>query len=160
MELAEKIEFALVAYLQTKTYPDYFVASDQVKPGESDEDLAAQYVRCWAAENAEAETPQSTGNFWYQAEVEVRTPTRIQTDADLASSLSTDSTSQLDKHQAVAAVVEDAILIDDLPEVLTAAGTDFHVFAVHDRQPTRAQNDEVYSSGILLRLYCCSLALV
>lgn len=155
MELAEKIESALVAYLQTQTYPAYFDSSAQVKPGESDEDLAQQYVRCRVPENAESESPQSTGNFWYQAEVEVRTPTQIQTDADNLAAVTT----QLDRHQAVAAVVEDAILVDDLPAVLTAAGTDFHVFAVQDRQPTRAQNDEVYSSGILLRLYCCSLAL-
>lgn len=164
MELAEKIETALVTYLKAQitaaiaatTLPDYFDPDTQVAPGEADEDITTQYVRCRASNNADSEYPLDTGNFWWEAEVETRTPTALQTDAEEASAELTESTSQLAKHKGVAGVVETAILVDDLPAQLTAAASNFTVFAVQDRRPARAQDDETYSSGWLLRLYCCS----
>lgn len=164
MELAEKIENALVAYLKTKiaaaitatTLPDYFDPDTQVAPGEADEDITKQCVRCRAANTAESEYPLDTGNFLWDAEVETRTPTALQTAAEEASAELEESTSQLDKHKGVAGVVETAILVDDLATQLTAAASDFTVFAVQDRRPARAQDDETYSSGWTMRLYCCS----
>jgi hypothetical protein len=166
MELAEKIESALVAYLQTKiaaaivatTLPDYFDPDTQVRPGEADEDITQQYVRCRAAGTAESEYPLDTGNFMWDCEVETRTPAALQTDAEEASEELEDSTSQLDKHKGVAGVVETAICVDDLPAQLTAAVSDFTVIAVQDRRPARAQDEDTYSSGWLLRLYCFSSA--
>lgn len=154
MELAEKLEASLVAYLAAQTLPSYFSAA-QIRPGESDEDIDAQYLRCRAAEQADEETPLDTGNFLWPCEVELRTPAAEQTDEE---------TSQLDKHQAMATVLEDAILVDDLAAQLTAAalalgaGYELTVFSVQARQPARSQGDDVYSSGWSFRVYCCSTA--
>lgn len=166
MELAEKIETALVAYLKTKiaaaiaatTLPDYFDPDTQVRPGEDEEDITKQYVRARASGTAESEYPLETGNFFWEAEVETRTPAALQTTADEASATLETATSQLDKHKGVSGVVETAILVDDLPAQLTAAASDFTVFAVQDRRPARAQDDDTYSSGWTFRLYCCSKA--
>lgn len=156
MELAEKLEAALVSVFAGLTYPAYFVAASYVRPGEADEDIDSQYIRCRAADQAESEYPLDTGNFWWPCEIEIRTPARIQTDED---------TSQLDKHQAVAAVVETGLLVDDMPGQLNTAaaalgaGYELTVMAIQDRQPARANDEDVYSSGWTFRVYCCSKTL-
>jgi hypothetical protein len=168
MELAEKLEAALVKYLQSlapSPFPEWFDPANQVKPGETDEDLDRQYIRCRADVQAEEEYPQQTGNFWWRAEVEARTPSASQTAAEAASESPLESIKPVDQHKAIATIVENALLVDDLAEQLTAAaaalgeGYELTVFAVRDRQPARAQDDEVYSSGQTFRLYCCSIAL-
>lgn len=167
MELAVKLEAALVKYLQTLNpdpYPAYFDKAAQIKPGESDEDITEQYVRCRAADSAEEEYPLDSGNFWWPCEVEVRTPARVQTSAEAASVEPEEANSQLTKHQAIAQIVEDAILVDDLAAALMTAATalgagyELTVFAIQSRQPARSQDAEVYSSGWTFRVYCCSRA--
>lgn len=166
MELAVKLEAALVKYLQTldpSPYPDYFAVTD-IKPGETDEDIDNQYLRCRAAVQADEEYPLDTGNFWWPCEVELRTPSAKQTNAEQDSDNVHESTPQLEKHQTVAAILETAILVDDLAEKLTAAaatlgsGYELTVFAVQARQPARSEEDEVYSSGWVFRVLCCSRA--
>lgn len=166
MELAVKLEAALVKYFQTLSpdpYPAYF-ATTQIRPGEASEDLDQQYLRCRAADQADEEYPLDSGNFWWSGEVELRTPAREQTSSEAASADPDESTSQLAKHQAMATIVEDAILIDDLAGVLNTASTalgvgyELTVFAVQSRQPVRSQDDDVYSSGWTFRVYCCSRA--
>ena len=164
MELAAKLEAALVAHVAAQTFPDYFTAADQVRPGESDEDITRQYLRCRAAGQAESEYPLDSGNFWWQCEVELRTPVAEQTAAEASSADTAESTSQLAKHQAIAAILEDAILVDDLPAQLTAAavalgtGYELTVFGLQVRLPARDQSDDVYSSGWSFRVYCCPRA--
>lgn len=165
MDLAEKLEAALVSVFAGQTYPDYFDPANQVRPGEFDEDIDNQYLRCRAANQAEAETPLDSGNFWWACELEVRTPAAIQTDAEAASGNSAESNSQLTKHQTVSAVMEAGLLVDDLPAQLNAAaaalgaGYELRVFAIQDRIPTRSVEDDVYSSGWTFRVYCCSTAI-
>lgn len=165
MELAAKLEAALVKYLQSlapSPYPAYFDPATQIKPGENDEDLEQQYLRCRAATEAEAEYPLDTGNFWWACEVELRTPSALQTEAEEASADPADSTSQKDKHGALATILEDALLVDNLAELLNTAalalgaGYELTVFGVQERRPGRAQDDDVYSSGWSFRVYCCS----
>jgi hypothetical protein len=164
MELATKLEAALVAYLAAKTFPDYFTPADQVRPSESDEDITQQYIRCRAANSAESEIPLDTGNFWWPCEVELRTPVAVQTATEAASADTAESTSQLAKHQALADVLENAILVDDLPAQLTAAavilgvGYELTVLGILERLPARDQSDDTYSSGWSFRVYCCSRA--
>lgn len=153
MELAEKLEAALVSVFAGLTYPDYFDPATQVRPGEFDEDIDNQYLRCRAADQAESEFPLDTGNFWWECEIEVRTPVAVQT---------TEEVSQLTKHQAVSAVMEAGLLVDDMPGQLNAAavalgaGYELTVFAIQDRRPARANDDDTYSSGWMFRVYCCS----
>jgi len=164
MELAEKLEAALVKYLQTldPPYPAYFDKATQIKPGETDEDLDNQYIRCRADTQADEEYPLETGNFWWSCEVELRTPSADQTESEAASESLAESTEQVAKHKALAAILEDAIQVDNLPDLLNTAATalgsgyELTVMAVQNRQPARAQEDEVYSSGISFRVYCCS----
>ncbi len=157
MELAAKLETALVAYLQSlATFPAYFSAADQIRPGEDDEDKDAQYLRCRTADNCDAELPTFSGNFWWPCEVELRTPSADQTD---------EANSQLEQHQEVAAVIEDAMLASDLVDQLNAAalalgtGYELTVMAIREIAPARNQDDEVYSSGWTLKIYCCSSTL-
>lgn len=160
MELAVKLESALVKYLQglNPPYPDYFDPASQVKPGEAAEDIDAQYLRCRAAEEAVEEIPLDTGNFMWDGEVELRTPCASATESETSGGTPT----QLEKHQAMAEILEAAILVDDLPAQMMAAasalgeGYELTVFAVQNRQPARSQDDEVYSSGWRFRVYCCS----
>lgn len=162
MELAEKLEAAMVGYLQSLTppYPDYFDADTQVKPGEGDETIDAQYIRCRAADQGDEEYPLDTGNFWWPCEVELRTPAAVATDHDVTEAVTT----QADRHKAMAAILEDAILVDDLAAQLTAAATalgagyELTVMGAQSRQPSRSQDDEVYSSGWSFRVYCCPVA--
>jgi hypothetical protein len=165
MELAVKLEAALVKYFQSlnpSPYPAYFNKTEQVRPGEADEDLEAQYLRCRAADQAEEEYPLDSGNFWWPCEVELRTPAQVQTAAEAASDDPADSTKARAKHQALATILEDAVLVDDLAEQLNTAaaalgaGYELTVFAVQSRAPARSQGDEVYSSGWTFRVYCCS----
>lgn len=164
MELAVKLEAALVKHLQTITppYPDYFDADAQIKPGETDEDIDHQYIRCRAADQAEEEAPLDTGNFWWPCEVELRTPARVQTTAEAESADPEESNDQLAKHQAMAAILENAILVDDLAEAMMTAAValgedyEFSVLAVQSRQPSRSQDSDIYSSGWTFRVYCCS----
>ncbi len=161
MELPQKIEFNIADYLQSLiTWPDYFTA-DMVNTGESDEDKEVQIIQC-VCENADSEDPAYSGNYWFPVRIELRTPATLQTDAEIAANLPT----QLDKHEAVAAALSDAINITDLMAQLNATAqaqsdTDLKAFAAigfTDRKPIREQTDDYYASGFTLRLYACSNA--
>ena len=160
MELGLKLESAFADYIAGLAFPDYFIAADQVRKGETDSDISEQYIRCMAEPQAESEYPLDTGNVWWQCTLELRTPARDQTSDEAASSDSEESTTQLAKHRAVAAVLEAAILIDDLADQITDAaddlgiGYEMTVMAVQDRRPSHSQDDNVYSSAWMLHVYC------
>lgn len=158
MELGVKLEAALVKYLQTldpSPYPAWFDKAEQIIPGEAESEIAAQYICCRSAETSDEESPLNTGNFWWDCEIELRTPGRINAPAD------TDP-SEFEKHQTMATVLEDAILVDNLDTALTTAaaalgsGYELTVMAVQDRRPARSQSEDGYSSGWGFRVYCCS----
>jgi len=168
VELADKLEAAFVKYLQTlhpSPFPAYFDKAAQIKPGENDEDLDNQYLRAVADVQAESEFPIGTGNFWWPMELEVRTPARLQTPAEEASADPAESTSQLDKHKAIATILENALLADTLPALVMAAAAvlgaayQFTIFGIQDLKPGRVQLDDVYSSSWTLRVYCCAASL-
>lgn len=170
MELPEKIESILVAYLQGRAYPTYFT-SDLIHPGESDVDKTTQVIQAVCEKEAQEDPPYS-GNFWYQVEIQLRTPLTIQTAADVASTDPAVATAQIAKHKAVAAVLSDAIVITDLPAQLNtvanaAVNADaspnvnlraFACIGFTDRQPMRDQSNDYLMSGFSLRLYACSNA--
>ena len=172
MELPEKIEAALVsrlravvqAALDAETLPAYFDPDTQIQPGESDEDITAQLIRC-VCPDADEEMPLDSGNFWFAPAVELLTPVADQTAAEEASANPTANTSALDKHRALAALLESAIMVDDLPAQLDAAalalgtGYELKIFRVLNRQPQRAQTASLYQSGYTLRLSACGRTL-
>lgn len=158
MELGTKLESALTKYFQDMSpspYPAYFDPAAQVIPGEAESEIEGQYICCRTAETSDEEMPLDTGNVFWNCEVELRTPARINAPAD------TDP-SQFEKHQAMSTVLEDAILVDNLDAALTTAaaalgsGYELTVMAVQDRRPARSQSEDGYSSGWGFRVYCCS----
>jgi len=182
MELPEKIEAVLVSYLRARvqaaldaeTLPAYFVATpdpdadppivSQIQPGESDQDITAQLLRVIAGD-ADQEHPQFTGNFQVPVMVELLTPIAEQTADQEASADPAVSTSQLDKHRVLAALLEKGIMVDTLHTELNAAalalgaGYEFTAFGILDRLPQRGQTANLYQSGYTFRLYCCGRTL-
>lgn len=167
MELPEKIESNFVAYLQAflaalnPAAPDYFTA-DLIHPGETDFDKTTQVLQvvCQSADN---EDPSFSGNFWHPLQIELRTPLTLLTDAEKADPA---NVAQLDKHKAIAAILSDALLADDLIAQINAAAQSqadanlqaFAAIGFTDRKPIRDQNDAYIMSGFELRLYACSNA--
>lgn len=164
MELPEKIENILAAYLQTGTYPDWFT-DDLIHPGESDVDKTTQVIQAVCGTYG-VEDPPYSGNLWFTVQIELRTPITLQTDDEKASADDTISTAQIDKHKAVATVLSNLIVITDLPAQLNTianaqADVNLQAFAAigfTDRQHLREQNDAYIMSGFNLRLYACSNA--
>lgn len=170
MELPEKIESNIVAYLQAhfadvaNSCPDYFTP-DMIHPGESDTDKTTQIIQAACGE-ADQEDPPFSGNYWHPVQIELRTPLYVQTDDQKQSSDDAQSTSQRDKHSAIASLLSGAILIDDFPAQINAAAqaqqdAELKAFALIgflDRKPLREQNDNYIMSGFSLRVYACSNA--
>jgi hypothetical protein len=166
MELPEKIEKNLVAYLQSlTTWPAYFDGATMIAPGESDADKRTQVIQC-VCDDADSEDPAYSGNYWHPLKIELRTPATLLTDEETESSDASVSTSQLDKHKAVAAALSDAINITDLMDQLNATAqaqtdTELKAFAAigfMDRKPMREQPGDFYASGFTLRRYSNSSA--
>lgn len=154
MELSEKIETALVGHLQSLTWPVYFDPA-MILPGESEQAITSQTILC-ICDDASDEDPPHTGNFWYPVRVELRTPSARPTEEELAT---LNFLTNLEKHQALAAILEAGLALENLPELLTDQLETFHCFAVLDRTPLRAQTESFWMSGRSLRLYACSASM-
>jgi hypothetical protein len=157
MELPEKIEAALTAYLREAfadnvDLPGYFDPVTQIQPGESDEDITSQLVRAICGD-ADQEMPQFSGNFFHPVTIELLTPVAEQTETQAASEDVAEFTKQLDKHQAIAAILTTAIMVDDLPDQLSGLQDDFTCIQVLDRLPQRGQAEGLYASGFTFRIY-------
>lgn len=152
MELANKLESALVNYLKSDQieWPEWFDFESFIFPGESDEEKAEQCIVC-AADDSDEEMPIGSGNFFHPVNIEVRTPANLLTPSEESSG----EVSAKDKHDALAAVVYAAMNWDNLPALLTAEEDDFTCFGVIDRRPTRQQEEDIFSSGITFRALCC-----
>jgi hypothetical protein len=162
MELPEKAEAALVAYLQgfetddapPKTWPPSMTAGEQVRifPGENDQEKDGQCVLA-IADDATEESPPFSGNEYIPVRVVLRTPVKKLDPKEKADKVPEPPAT----HSAAAAVLEQALGGD--PFVLAAAITeevdDFCVMGgVLDRRPTRSQTDKYWESGFEFRLYC------
>lgn len=153
MELTEKIETALVNYLSAQTWPAYFDLT-MILPGEADELKTGQLIQI-ICEDATDEDPQFTGNFWHPVNLEIRSPMSVATDAETVAEAQT----QLAKHKEIAAVLETAIMVDDLPDQLSGFAVGFTCIGLVDRRPTRSQGEDFWSSGFDFRVYACSSSL-
>ena len=172
MELPEKIETVLVTHLRAQvqaalddqTLDAYFDPVTQIQPGESEADIEAQLLRCICGD-ADQEYPQGTGNFYHPILIELLTPIADQTEVQAASEDVAESTSQLDKHKEMAAILTTAIMVDNLPATLNAvalalgAGYELTVIGILSRQPQRGQAGNLYVSGFTFRLYACGSTL-
>ncbi len=142
----------VTAQIIRKNLATYFDPATQIQPGESDADITAQVIRCIAGD-ASQEYPQGSGNFRFPVVVELLTPIAAQTAAEAASDDVAQSTSQIDKHKAIAAILETAIMVNNLPALLTAAVDDFTCIGILDRLPQRGQAADLYVSGFTFLCY-------
>jgi len=158
MELPEKIESALVAYLQAQITaalaPEVsFDPATQIHAGETDQDIDRQIIAC-VCDDAESEYPLGTGNFWFPININLITPVGLLTESEVG------AVTPLELHRSLAGLLADAIMRDDLVAQLTAAAADFTCLGLLDRRPQRAQDNSLYLSGFTFRLYAASMAMV
>ncbi len=162
MELAEKLEEAFVAYLQTLDWPEalYLDADDettlQIFPGENSADKNQQCIVC-VAEDSSTEEPSNSGNRIFPFRVELRTPVADPT--NLAS------------HKDSASILENALLADGLSDLVNAAAyakavaspadyadlDNFCLYPVISRTDIRAEDEELHLSGKALSCYCMAI---
>ena len=172
MELYEKIEAAIVSYLNQYVDGDlttippntnvpstfYWPASLQrpdktyrIFSGESDSNKDGQAILVIAEDSEKVESPQYTGNFHVPVQIWLRTPIKTLTakeKADLVNPSLTD-------HKAAATVLEHAIMQDPflLAGYFTQSGTALNVYAVMDRRPMRQETPNYWASGWSFRVY-------
>ena len=154
MDLPEKIETALVNYLQSLTWPVYFDPA-QILAGESENAITTQTILCICEDGSE-EDPPNTGNFWFPVRVELRTPSAQPTDEELATS---GFLTNLEKHRGLTTIMETGLMIDDLQDRLGPLADEFNCFGILDRSPIRAQSESYWMTGRSFRTYACSAAL-
>lgn len=160
MELAEKLEEAFVAYLQSlATWPASLKNADnslRIFPGENDAPKDAQCIVC-VAEDSGQEDPPFSGNRMFPFRCEVRTPVA--------------QPSPLASHKLAADALEDAIQDSALSDLVNAAAyakaaaspadfadlDNFCLYPVVSRTPTRAQDEELWVSGQAMSCYAMGI---
>lgn len=164
MELPEKIEEMLVAWLETRpngTFPATFPITS-ISAGETDETLDSTSIVCIAGD-AEEEVPPNTGNKWFTARIEIRTPP--------TSPESDNQADPLALHKELAHAIETLLQVDNLISQFEAAAAakaladadfadlaNFQVFGLIDRHQLRAETENMWMSGMSFRIYCCGIA--
>jgi hypothetical protein len=164
MELPEKIEAAIVKFLQgfsttdvpPLSWPVTMNANKVVRifPGESDAVKDGQCVLVIAGDSPE-ETPAFTGNNYIPVQVVVRTPLKQLTPDEIKNQ----TPSPKSNHSLAASILDAAIGQDAfaLVAALNANGTDLTIMGgVMDRRQTREQQTEFWQSGWEFRLYCAN----
>ena len=153
MELTEKIETALVAYLKAGTWPPWF-NGNLILPAETDQEKIEQCIII-IAEDASEEDPEFSGNFWHPVQIELQTPMGLLT----ATQIADDAIAPIDKHKVIADLLQSSLMVDNLPTLLNAQVSDFTCMAILDRKPTRGQTENMWASGLGFRLLACGSTL-
>lgn len=140
----DKLEAALVALLAAPVAAVNPACS--VVAGGSPGDRALPEVIC-AVDGDGEEEPKSSGNFWLNAMVTLKT--KATTD---------DSATPEADRQALASAIYGVLYVDGLPALLSAAASDFFVFplGVTFSAPTRGQDGDAWFDQFPLRVYCCA----
>ena len=159
MELAEKLEQAFVAYLNTLDWPDSLNGDSdtpRIFAGENDQSKDGQCIVCIAEDNPTEEPPNS-GNCVFSFRVELRTPIA--------------EPSPIDDHKEVADALENAIMASGLADLVNAAAyakaisdpdnsadlDNFCLYPVISRTPIREQDEELWVSGRAMSCYCMGI---
>jgi hypothetical protein len=158
MELLEKIESSIVAYLAgVTTWPASLknaAGAYRIFSGESDQNKDGQSILV-VADDAEREDPPFSGNFFVPVQILLKTPVTTQTARQKASSAPT----MLANHSSAAAALESAINVDPyaLAGLINSDGADFTIMGpVLDIRPQRHQDDNWHASGWTFRVYVTS----
>ena len=167
MEHAQLIEAALVAYLTglndgadppNSLWPASLMVSGtppvlRISAGEDILLKDGQCVVCSVGKDFTEEYPPSSGNRWCECAVELKTPVTQLSPSQLASNPVPPTA--LANHRAAANVLENAVLVQNFPDLLTAASNGLTCFGVTDRLPVREQTKDYWLSGFKFRLYSC-----
>lgn len=164
MEIYEKIETAIAAYLAAYVGADPELSTDNWPPslrnsagvlriftGESEQLKDGQAILV-IAEDSNQEDPQFTDNQHVPVQIWLRTPTTVLTAKQIEALQKT----AIQNHSAAASVLSDAIGIDpfDLARAFNAAGADFTIMGgVMDLKPMRQEPANYFASGWSFRVY-------
>ena len=143
-EHAELIENAFVSYLSGLSG---WSSNLLILAGENNTDKNDARIVCYVDDLGE-EYPAISSNRITDVTIELRTPFTKLTAQEKASG----TQEPLDEHKANAAALRTAINDTGLPELLSNTTT-FTCFGVVDRQPTRNQDPNYWSSGYKVRIY-------
>lgn len=166
-EHQELIEKAFVALLLDPTQAFDWPASlkngaadaPAIYTGQADTTKKGQNVSCAAPAEMGEEDPLSSGNFWCELRVELRTPKEEATPDAAAAGAQT----SLQAHQAAAATLRSAIMVADLEGDVAAANDalaggplDFTLIGVRRRTPFKDESDpECWVSGFVVECLSC-----
>lgn len=160
MELAEKLEEAFVAYLNTLAWPASLTISTgvyRIFPGENADVKDQQCIVC-VAENSGSEEPNNSGNRIFPFRCELRTPV-----AD---------PSNLPIHKVAASALENACMANNLSDLVNTAAyakatanptndfadlNNFCLYPVISRTDLREEDEELHVSGKSLSCYCMGI---
>lgn len=153
-EHAELIENAFVNYLKAiNPYP--FTADLLILAGENNTDKNdARIVAYVAHDGVGQEDSPLSGNRQCECYIELRTPFSKLTQKEVDSGV----LQPLAAHKANVDALQAALLSRTLPDDLTAAIAGFTCFGIIDRQQTREQKDNYWSSGWLIKMLSCPAA--
>ena len=161
MELPEKVEEAFCSYLKAfvpddnpaVAWPVTMNSGDKVRifPGENDFDKDGQLVCVIAGDGTEY--PLFSSDYYVPVTVCVRTPLKQLTPDEIANKVPTPKSN----HSLASSILEQAIGGD--PFALAAAVNglvdDFTIMGgILERQPTREQTNEFWSSGFQFKILC------
>jgi hypothetical protein len=126
-----------------------------VLTGKSYTDKTLADVIC-SADGGDEEDPKGTGNFWLHATVSIRTKAfQNETGTNPADNPKTTS-------QALVSAVMSALMVDNLPALLSAAVADFTVFpgGVIFEAPSNGKDETgAWIDELKMRVYCCASTL-
>lgn len=150
MLVNDKLEAALVALITPAVAA--LVPVPDVVPGKDSGDKTLNVVICDAQGEGE-EDPKGTGNFFLDAEIEMRsTAVPNETAATPA------TPDPKIANQAMVTAVTTVIMVDNLPALLSAAVPNFTVFpnGIIFKGPGRRQDETgAWIDTLGLRAYCC-----
>jgi hypothetical protein len=127
-----------------------------VATGKSYNDKTLPIVICAADGAGVEEDPKGTGNFWINLSVQIKT-LAIQ-NADGQSPADNPKTTS----QALVSAVMAALMVDNLPALLSAAVADFTVFpnGVIFESPSSGKDEQgAWIDELKMRVYCCASTL-
>lgn len=150
MEHVKLIESAFVNYLNGIA-PSPWTVGLLIYPGENNLDKDGARIVAYVEGDLGEEDPPTSGNRWADVIVELRTPFSKLTPAQVQAN----AVDPLTTHEANAAALQTAMLSVTLPDQLTAAQSGFTCLGLSERQPSRKQDGNYWSSGWKIRIYSC-----
>lgn len=127
----------------------------QVTTGKASADKVLPFVICSAGSNGGEEDPYTSGNYWLDVSVEIKS-TAVQNQ-----SATNPADNPLSTNETILDAVCENLYVTNLNQLLSAAVTDFTCIAIIPESPGREYNVEgsIWVDTLHFRVYCCASAL-